>query len=445
MEHGSNSVLAGLQYRGDANDMQSLYEEYSIGGYLDARRTNAREGGRSRRDEMLKDGVLLNAALSPRIFGIVTAVQKALGVEGEYDVICMNHADVNAFAYVGESEASPERVVGITSAALERLEDAEIAFILGHEFGHMVFGHNRLQGLRNHDEANPSLTVLPYLGECLFLRWQKKAELSADRAGLVAAGAFEPSARALVKAGFGLSEKNLNLDVDVLLGQIESIKDRPEILEAAFRSHPLMPMRLKALRLFSDAFDGTAIAGRDAVEDAIDAVFEWVRRHPRKPVTQAVMQIVACAGLKILGADRHIDDEEVRTLIMVLHYHFTDEPEKQLCLDPGLREKRLREAIAVVNEHGEPSYKDFIISRLADIALADGKLLDDEGSYILETAEALGVPARRAYSTIVAAAQAVGLSEDSRMRDIIRKVKTRLVGQTSKSLCFPPESTRFYG
>lgn len=433
-----NTTLQSIQYRGDRADIKELYEKYNVGGFLAAREADERGDGASFRSQLMKDGVLLNEVLSPRIYQIVNHVQEQLELGGNFDVFCVLDKDINAFAHLDTSGETHQHVIGITSAALENLEDVEIASLLGHELGHFIFGHNRLLGLMNRDERNPSMTVLPYMGECLFLRWRKKSEISADRVGLIASQSFEATARTLIKAGFGLSEKNLNLNVDSLLKQIETIKDKPEFVEAAYRSHPLLPLRLKALHLFAEAVTAKA-ANLEQVETQIDGLFDWLKRYPRKPLHEAVMRIVALAGMKIVGAENDVDEEEIRTVIYVLHAHFTDDPEKELIINPSERAKRLKEAMELVRREGDDSDKGFIVSRLADIALADGKLLDAEAGLILETAEALGMPSRHAYGIIVGAAQSVGFRVDFRMKELTRQVRSQLMNTVNP---IPPGTLR---
>lgn len=414
--------LERLRYRGDAEDVAALFGEYNVGGFLATRAAAEKKRLESFRNHLLKVGVLLNETLSPRILGIINDVIERLGLEGDFDVICVRDNDVNAFAAVDNSEGAISQFIGITSAALENLEDAEIASLVGHEIGHFLYEHNDLQGLVNRDEDNPRITVLPYLGECLFLRWQKKGEISADRIGLLASGSFEASARALVKAGFGLSEKNLNLNIDSLLEQIESIKDKPEAVEAAFRSHPLLPLRLKALHLFSEAAEDPA-ADLAEVDAAIEQLFAWFKRYPRKPVDEAVMRIVAIAGMRIIGADENLGVEETKTLIYLLHSNFTDEPEKELVLDPAERERLWKEAVDLVKREGDQRHVGFITYHLANVAIADGKLMKEEAGYILSVAEELGMKSDEAYGIIVDAAQSTGFSVDSRLQGIVRQVR----------------------
>jgi hypothetical protein len=66
--------------------------------------------------------------------------------------------------------------------------------VLGHELGHCLFENHRLNALINQDGRSGEATVLPPMGESIFLRWRKKFEISADRVGLLACGEFRSAA-----------------------------------------------------------------------------------------------------------------------------------------------------------------------------------------------------------------------------------------------------------
>jgi len=423
-----------IRYRGDRVDIRTLNDQYNIAGFLDAREKNEKESGASLREKFLSDGVLLNETISPRIFKILKNVQKKLNYAGEFELFCLRDDAINAFAYVGKEDEKTIRLIAITSAALEKLNDEEISFIIGHELGHIILGHNDVLGVINRNDDNPNATVLPYLGECLFLRWRKKGELSADRIGIIASGSFEASARALVKCGYGLSEKNLNLDLKSLLSQIEIIKNKPEALKSVFQSHPLLPVRLKALHLFSLEMSDDLEEKLTAIDDSIDKLLSWFNRYPRKDLYEAVMRIVAIAGMSIVCTDENIEDEEIRTVIYILHSNFTDNPEDEIIISKEKREERLQKSIDIVDKEGDVSDKQFVLCRLADIALADGKLMETEASIILEIAEALGMNSRYAYNIIIGAAQAVGFKKDFRMQQIIHEVKNQLAQPLRREL-----------
>lgn len=437
-----------IRYRGDAADVQEMFDTYRVGDYLETFEENARQRDRGMREQLLRDGIRLTEKLSPRIYKIFHEVCERLELAAEAEVFCLPSQEINAFAALDMRQAGTFYLVGVTAKALEQLEDDELKSILGHELGHFLHGNNRLNALISVDQHNPSATVLPALGESLFLRWRKKAEISSDRAGLLASRDFEASARSLMKATFGLSEKNLNLDIAALLGQVDEIKGRPELMEETFASHPLLPIRLKALEMFScsakAARNGFPAGDRplsdDELENGVDELIRLTRRYPHKPLHEEIMQAVALAGAMLLGADGDVSDDEVKILVQILHHWFTDEPEKEIVTDRMEIERRLPELAAKIRSEGDEQDKRFVLSRLAEVALADGAIMDAEGTVILHVAEMLDVPAKVAYGTIVGAAQAIGFRADVKLNRIAEKLRRSL--QTGFTFVSPPPSGR---
>jgi uncharacterized tellurite resistance protein B-like protein len=421
-----------VRYRGDAQDVEELLTAYRIGDYLETFEENRRQVDRGVRERLIKEGIRLSEKISPRIYRIFSDVCTALELDAQAEVFCLPAQEVNAFAMLDVRKAGTYSLVGVTAPALERLEDAELRSILAHELGHILFGNNRLSALISTDAGNPSITVLPALGESLFLRWRKKAEISADRVSLIASRDFRATATSLLKATFGLSERNLNLDIQALVSQVDEIRGRPELMEETFASHPLLPIRLKAAELFSRSAKAQRAGfpvvgdslGDDELETAVDELVKLTRRYPFKPVHQAVMRAVAMGGALLLGADKDVSDEEVKILVQILHKWFTDEPEAEIVTDRALIDERLPETLKVLKEEGDMEEKGFLLSRLADVALADGALMDAESALILEMAKQIDVPSKFAYSIMVGAAQSIGFRTDvklNRLADEIRR------------------------
>lgn len=423
-----------IRYRGDLADVEELYKTYRVGDYLKTYEDNLRQRDRGIREKLLKEGIRLTESLSPRIHRIFKEICEVLAFNSKEEIFCLPGQDLNAYAFLDIQESGTYSLIVITAGALESFDDAELKALLGHELGHFLFGNNLLNGLISMDEKNPSATVLPPLGESLFLRWRKKAEISADRVGLLASGDFNASAKALIKGAFGLSERNLNLNIEALLAQVDEIRGHPEMIKEAFASHPLLAIRLKAIELFSRSEkakrNGFPVMGDpipdDEMEKAIDDLMQITRRYPYKPLHEAVMQTIALAGAMLLSTDGDISDEEVKILVQILHYYFTDEPEKEIVTDRKEIEERLPQMIQTIKEIGEENVKTFILSRLADIALADGALMDSEGSVILQVGEWLGLTPRESYRIIVQAAQAVGFRTDVKLNRIAEELRRSL-------------------
>jgi len=421
-----------VRYRGDARDVDELFKVYRVNDYLEASEENQRQRDRGIREKLIKEGIRLSERLSPRIYRVFDDLCQALEIKTRAEVFCLPLQEINAFAVVDVREAGTYSFIGVTAAALERLDEGELRSILGHELGHILFGNNRLDALISTDQVNPSITVLPALGESLFLRWRKKAEISADRVSLLASRDLRSTATSLLKATFGLSEKNLNLDIEALLSQVDEIRGHPELMAETFAAHPLLPIRLKALELFSRSqkakrsgypAEGPLLED-DQLENAVDELVSLTRRYPFKPLHQAMMRVVSLGGSLLLASDGDVSDEEVKILVQILHRWFTDEPEGEIVTDRQQIEGKLPETIELVNKEGDAEDKAFILSRLAEVALADGALMDTESSVLLHIAQQLQIPDKVAYRIMVGAAQAVGFRTDvklNRMAEDIRR------------------------
>jgi hypothetical protein len=431
--------LHRIRYRGDKEDVELLFKDYNLEGIISTSEERQKLEESNFRNQLLKDGAfLLSKPISPRIFNIVTETKQKLDLVGEYEVFCLNSTSINAFAYVQPAEKKNFFIIGITSAALEELEDGEIQFILGHELGHFLFEHNRMNYLINPNPTSQGVTLLPSMGESIFLRWRKKCEISTDRVGLLACGDFEIAARAMLKTAYGLTGKNLNLDVDSLLQQIDELKEEPEALEVNYRSHPLMPLRLKVMQMFAESSVFTQVANEEskiseqelnALEDQTDQWVNWIKRYPRRKLDLAAMKLVTAAGIKLIRTEAVIMDEEIKVIIQILHKYFTDEPGEvihEVTQDVKNIDKLINATVNEISEKGDDRHKTFVLSRLADIAIADGKLAKPEAGIIFDIAKDFGIQEKAAYSIVVGGMSSVGLNIDWKMNSLVREIKAQL-------------------
>ena len=88
--------------------------------------------------------------------------------------------------------------------------------------------------------------------------------------------------------------------------------------------------------------------------------------------------------------------------------------------------RRLPEVCKVIVEEGDEGAKHFLLSRIAEIALADGALMDREAEVIHEVAKMLEVPEKAAYAVIVGAAQSVGFRADVKLNRIAAQLRRSL-------------------
>jgi Zn-dependent protease with chaperone function len=147
----------------------------------------------------------------------------------------------------------------IHSAALELLDDNELRALLAHELGHVMSGH-ALYATIAAILALVSLGALPFLAgiallpvKLAFLEWSRKAELTADRAGLL--GIQDPivSQRKFLKmAGGGRGEwfTAADLNTEAFMAQAQQYSQSNEGLDLVYKfintvglTHPLATVR----------------------------------------------------------------------------------------------------------------------------------------------------------------------------------------------------------
>ena len=149
------------------------------------------------------------------------------------------------------------------------------------------------------------------------------------------------------------------------------------------------------------------------------------RRYPFQPLHQAIMRAVALGGALLLGADKDVSDEEVKILVQILHrvvHRRARDGDRHRTARKS--SERLPEALEVVRKRGPARRQGVHPLAPADVALADGALMDAESALMLDLAKQLDIPTKVAYSIIVGSAQSVGFRTDvklNRMAEDIRR------------------------
>jgi Zn-dependent protease with chaperone function len=175
----------------------------------------------------------------------------------------------------GQAIGIDKPFIVITTAAVEKLDDDELRALLGHEIGHVRSGHavyKTIMMILTRWAAN--LSWLPVGAIALraiiaaMFEWWRKAELSGDRAGLLAGQDPAASTRLLMKlAGGGdLSQ----IDTAAFLEQAAEYEGGGDLRDSflklgmtAYSSHPVPVARAADLRKWIDSGEYARILGGD--------------------------------------------------------------------------------------------------------------------------------------------------------------------------------------
>lgn len=175
----------------------------------------------------------------------------------------------------------------LTSGMCDLMSEAEMRFVIGHELGHALSGHAVYRTMLMHlMRLSSALGFLPVGGWALraivaaLMEWQRKSELSGDRAGLLCGQDFDAGIRVQLKlAGGGRLDK---MDSQAFLAQAAEY-DRSgdmrdgvlKLLNLELQTHPFSVLRAAALTKWVDSGGYGAILAGDYPVRSNDEDHSW--------------------------------------------------------------------------------------------------------------------------------------------------------------------------
>jgi Zn-dependent protease with chaperone function len=202
------------------------------------------------KNQMLGSAVKVSDRQFPRIYEIVKTCSDKLHIVTP-TVYIVNHPALNAATY-GTNE---ESFIMVHSALVDHYSDEELLTVIGHECGHI------------HNSHVVYLTALHYLTKMagMFVRWavepailalnawSRRAEITCDRAGMLCSGNEPVAHRALAKLALGSQKLYKEFNLDAFLEQHEEGRDGVGKYMEVFASHPWLPKRVLAMRVFGQS------------------------------------------------------------------------------------------------------------------------------------------------------------------------------------------------
>jgi Zn-dependent protease with chaperone function len=161
----------------------------------------------------------------------------------------------------------------LNSGLVELLDDDELAFVIAHELGHVMSGHAVYQTLLQRLlQLSLGLAAVPLGGLGIrviiaaLLEWSRKAELSADRAGLL--GVQDPAVALRVHMQLASGGHVGDLDPTSFLAQGAEYVGAGDLRDSVLkllllesRTHPFAVVRAAELRGWVDSGEYTRVLG----------------------------------------------------------------------------------------------------------------------------------------------------------------------------------------
>ncbi|MCX5212958.1 M48 family metallopeptidase [Kitasatospora sp. NBC_00240] len=196
----------------------------------------------------------------PELYNMVRDAAYVLDLEKVPDLYVTQDPTVNAMCIGMDTP-----IIVLTSGLVELLDEEELRAVVGHEVGHAMSGHavyrTMLLILTN---IATRIAWIP-LGNLAIMalitalkEWFRKAELSCDRAGLLAGQDLQASMRGLMKlaGGHNLGEMN----VDAFLEQAEEYEKAGDLRDGVLKllqvlpqTHPFAVVRVAQLKKWAES------------------------------------------------------------------------------------------------------------------------------------------------------------------------------------------------
>lgn len=326
----------------------------------------------------------VNETLLPQFYNLCREVKEKLEFVGDIDFYITGTSDVNACAYFSNDEQRPH-IIEVNSGLFKLMNEEELKYIIGHEIGHLINCDSMINNLFYF--IYPDEEALEKCPEFLVKRvafYGRLAELGADFYGYIANENLDACVTAVYKMASELDLAQMNVSIDTLIAENNQRLDY-FLKEGGVTdgSHPVNPIRIRALELFATA--KTQAAFNRGMNDLVWAL----QKLQYDALDNAIADYIAAAGIFISQMDGKRDKNEEDFIIRELAA-FSLSPYKDLKrVEKGDVVNTLNTAIKNILEMA-PDLKGELFNYFVNMAFADGELNEKELALIYDFGDKLG-------------------------------------------------------
>lgn len=337
---------------------------------------------RSIRRQLLATSLRLTHSMSPKLHQMLDTCRERLGMEIPVEAYVYNSPQFNAACIKPEGGTL---LLMFSSSILEKFDEAELTFVMGHELGHHLFSHHDIPigYLVNSDRKVHARLALQLFS------WSRFAEISADRAGAICTGDANASARALFKLASGLTTDLIEINIEDFAAQADEMEiEKPQgksqtASQDWFMTHPFTPLRVKALQsFFQSALMVKGGVSREHLEVNCHQLMEMMSPNyldEKSEIAEAMRRVLFAAGLGLIRCSGGVKDEEVSAFDSLFGAGaYTEE------LNFEKLAELLEERIEYANEIVPQSRKTQVVRDLCLLAVCDGRVTKRERDFVHE-------------------------------------------------------------
>lgn len=350
---------------------------------LNEQRDRARVRGRL---ELMTDGYRVDEAITPKLARLGQLLAAALRLVHPLDIFVWPSNELNAYCL--PSRKGNRLIMCLYSGLVSSLTSHELLFVMGHEVGHAILKHGETLGI---GFDNPNFSPL----EVVKLRALERArEVSCDRFGLSACQDVRVASTALFKIASGLNERWIVFDETAYSRHFDELSSISELvdLEDASRTHPLTPLRVKALIAYSKSETYARAFGKTSclipaaemergIETMLSVLDPDVAELDGKDEQEAANRFLFDGALLVISADGVVAPEEVAWLEARTSSKWSGEELSRDLSKPEFRQdlqQRLEANASVLRHKLSELGRANLLSIMCDIAVCAGGIPQSE-------------------------------------------------------------------
>jgi Zn-dependent protease with chaperone function len=201
------------------------------------------------RSRMLGTAVKVTDKQFPRVQALAVKCADILRIAQPTIYVSPNIGSLNAHTF----GTTDDPYIVVNAALIDHLSEAELLDVIGHECGHIQNNHvvymTTLFFLTGAANMFLRWTVKPAV--LALNAWARRAEITCDRTGLLCTRDLDVSVATLVKLALGSRKLYSDINMEEYLAQMDEAARGPGRFDEIFRTHPYLPKRVAALRLFA--------------------------------------------------------------------------------------------------------------------------------------------------------------------------------------------------
>ncbi|HEY2900192.1 MAG TPA: M48 family metallopeptidase [Polyangia bacterium] len=218
------------------------------------------------KSRMLGTAVKVSDKQFPRVHALGIRCADVLRIAQPTIYVSPNIGSLNAHTF----GTTDDPYIVVNAALIDHLSENELLDVIGHECGHIQNNHvvymTTLFFLTRAANMFLRWTVKPAV--LALNAWARRAEITCDRTGLLCTRDLDTSLATLIKLALGSRKLYSDINMEAYLAQLEEASRGPGRFDEFLHTHPYLPKRVAALRLFAETayYRGLIADGKNGAE-----------------------------------------------------------------------------------------------------------------------------------------------------------------------------------